>query len=565
VTVRGRGTGATGHRVPGGLDLFALACAFAALAAAAILSRLVFGGIPHVQDSIAQLFQARIFAEGRVWASSLAGREAFDYAHMINDGRWYAQYPPGHALLLVPGVWLGVPWLINPLLGALSVYAVYLLGRETHGPAVGRVAALLGLLSPFLLLMSAEFMAHASALLAVTAFLVFHLKMVRTGRMADAVRAGLFLLLAVLIRPYSALAVAVPMALHGAAWVRGDLRGRWRKAAVWALGGAAGAALLGLYNLLTTGDPLVPGYIRLYGESHGIGFGKGSWGPPHTLERGLAHAGSTLASLNGRLFEWPASSLWPLLVALLPLRRPSRATGEGTGDAAAGLDRAAWLLFAPVAALVVAHVLYWYHDLCFGPRYVYEALGPLLVLSAAGLRTVADGLAALGRGGRTRAAAASSRHARLVLAGIVIVLTLAAAVTGWPRLFRLPEEARGAPAGSGPRMASYFQHFGREYWGVSPYLGELVDREVRERPALVICRFREFQPEGLQFRHLWFGSACAHQPPDDGDDRVLFAQDRGEEANQRLALAYPAFAVYGYDGTIEAGTLTRLRGAAGRP
>lgn len=561
----GREIGAAGGRTRGGLDLIALACAFGAFVAAAILSRLVFGGIPHVQDSVAQLFQARIFAEGRLWAPSLTGREAFDYAHMINDGRWYAQYPPGHALLLVPGVWLGVPWLVNPLLGALSVYAVYLLGRETHGVAVGRMAALLGVLSPFLLLMSAEFMAHASALCAVTAFLVFHLRMVRTGRMADGARAGLFLLLAVLIRPYSALAVAAPLALHAALWVRRDLPGRWRPAAAWALGGAVGAALLGLYNLLTTGDPLVPGYIRLYGESHGIGFGKGSWGPPHTLERGLEHAGRTLASLNGRLFEWPASSLWPLVVALLPLRLRSGAAAGVAGGAAAGFDRAAWLLFAPAAALVVAHIFYWYHDLCFGPRYLYEALGPVFVLSALGLRAVASGLAGLGRGGRTRPAAAMSRRADLALAGIVIVLTLAALVTGWPRLFRVPEEARGAAAGSGPRMASYFQHYGREYWGVSPYLGELVSREVRERPALVICRFREFQPEGLQFRHLWFGSAFAHQRPDPGGRQVVFAQDRGEEANQRLALAYPELAVYWYEGTIEAGALTRVRGAAGRP
>ena len=61
-------------------------------------------------------------------------REFFDYAHMINDGRWYCQYPPGHSLLLVPGVWLGVPWLVNPILGGLSVYGVFLLGAGSLRP-----------------------------------------------------------------------------------------------------------------------------------------------------------------------------------------------------------------------------------------------------------------------------------------------------------------------------------------------------------------------------------------------------------------------------------------------
>ena len=523
------------------VDTVALVCALVVFVAAAILSKSLFGGIPHVQDSIAQLFQARIFAEGRVWAPSLPLREAFDYAHLINDGRWYAQYPPGHALLLVPGVWLGAPWLVNPILGALSIYAIFLLGREVQGRAIGRLAAVLGVLSPFLLLMAAEYMAHVGALCALTMFLTFHLRMVRTGQTRDGILAGLCLLAAILIRPYTALAMAGPVAVHAALWCRCDLGSRWRPMTAFVAGGAVGAALLGLYNLLTTGDALVPGYIRLYGASHGLGFGKGSWGPPHTLARGLSHAGQNVVALNGRLFEWPLSSLWPLLVALVPGGRSRDRDGEN------GRAGASWLLLAVAAALLIAHIFYWFHDLCFGPRYLYEALGPLLVLSAVGLWRIAGWLPRLGR------------RRTVGVAGLLAVLSLAAGLSGWPRLFRTPPEAAGAAAGSGPRMASYFQHYGREYWGVSPYLGERVDREVTEPQALVICRFAEFQPEGLQFRHLWFGSAFAHQAPDAARPGVLYAQDRGEEANRRLAEAYPDRAIYLYHGTIERGDLIRVR------
>ena len=40
----------------------------AVTASAALLSTVVFGRIPHIQDAVAHLFQARIFATGRLWA-----------------------------------------------------------------------------------------------------------------------------------------------------------------------------------------------------------------------------------------------------------------------------------------------------------------------------------------------------------------------------------------------------------------------------------------------------------------------------------------------------------------
>ena len=147
--------------------VWALAAGGVTTVVAAILSAVVFGRIPHVQDSIAQLFQARIFAGGRLWAPAPPLPDFFGAAHMIlRDGRWFSQYPPGHALLLVPGVWLGVPWLVNPVLGGLAVSGIYFLARELFDRATARVSALLAVLSPFLLLMSAEFMSHAGALAA---------------------------------------------------------------------------------------------------------------------------------------------------------------------------------------------------------------------------------------------------------------------------------------------------------------------------------------------------------------------------------------------------------------
>ena len=306
-----------------------------------------------------------------------------------------------------------------------------------------------------------------------------------------------------------------------------------------------------MYNWGTTGNPLVPGYVQLYGPSHGIGFGQGSWGPPHTLGRGLRHAGRTLRALNSDLFRWPLSSLWPLLLTLLPARlfRARAATSRGTRGATG-------LLFAVPAVLIGAHVFYWYHDLCFGPRYVYEALGPILVLCAAGLLRLGDLLARLGR------APKDARSRYRPLAAVLLVCFAAAFAFGWPVLFRPPQEFAGAAPGSGPRMASYFQYYSRQYWGVGAYPGELVDREVRER-SLVFVRLLEPEVDLPQFRYLSFGSAFARMRPDLRRSRVVYARDLGPR-NRELAEAFPDRDVYLYTGTIESGRLQLLRGPLGR-
>lgn len=63
-------------------------------------------------------------------------------------------YPPGWPALLTPGVWLGAPWLVNPLLGADLAVATGALGRELVDEQTGRVASLLALTSPFVVFLA---------------------------------------------------------------------------------------------------------------------------------------------------------------------------------------------------------------------------------------------------------------------------------------------------------------------------------------------------------------------------------------------------------------------------
>jgi hypothetical protein len=322
----------------------------------------------------------------------------------------------------------------------------------------------------------------------------------------------------------------------------------------------AGISLLLLYNWGTTGSPTKFGYTELYGPSHGLGFGKGSWGPPHTLARGLGAAWFQVRHLDARLFEWPLpsllglldprlskwplSSLWPILPALLVPRSASRVRRASLGRR--------WLLASVPVSLLGVYVFYWYQDQCFGPRFVYEAVGPLLALVGVGVWIVSDRLGSwIGRG-----RAVWGRRVPGVL--LFAVLFLSAGMVRWPALFREPAFAVGRPPESKQRQASYFAYFGREYWGVSPYLGNLVDKTIHGR-ALVFTRFAEQrQNEPLPLRYLWFGSAFARQRPDLDQVRVIYARDLGEKDRELIA-RFPDRRAYLYQGTIQHGSLSEIR------
>ena len=79
----------------------------------------VFGGIPRIDDGVASLFQARLFARG---AATIPLPEMSYFYNIFGvlgfrQGveHWCGMYPPGWPALLTPGVWAGAPWLVNPV------------------------------------------------------------------------------------------------------------------------------------------------------------------------------------------------------------------------------------------------------------------------------------------------------------------------------------------------------------------------------------------------------------------------------------------------------------------
>jgi hypothetical protein len=352
-----------------------------------LISWFVFDHIPHVQDTVAQLFQAKLFAAGRLYLPSPPLPQFFDLMHVINDGRWYSQYPPGHPLLLLLGILIHAPWLINPLLGALTIVVIYHLGREVYDEPTARLATLLASLSPFLIFMSSEFMNHSSALLFTSLFLLFFARSVRTSHSAlrSSLLAGLCLGMVVLIRPFTALLIAVPFVVTALVMLarspqtasrlppaayRPPSIGRWL---LMLSGGALVFGILLLYNYLTTGSAFKLGYTAEYGASHTVGLGQGAFGEVLTLPKAVLETNLDLNALNRYLFEFPLPSL--LFIALL------FAFGK----------RRKWdfLLVSTIAMLVGGYFFYFWHStVLFGPRWEYESFAALVLLSARGIREI---------------------------------------------------------------------------------------------------------------------------------------------------------------------------------
>jgi len=95
---------------------------------------------PWVYDEASYLLQARIFATGHWSVPGPPLPEFFEQFHVFVAPRLVPKYPPGHALLLVPGIWLGLPALLPLVMSGLTGGLVFGLGRRLGSPLVGLVA-----------------------------------------------------------------------------------------------------------------------------------------------------------------------------------------------------------------------------------------------------------------------------------------------------------------------------------------------------------------------------------------------------------------------------------------
>ncbi len=331
------------------------------VALAAFAAQWCFAANPQLVDEIAQLFQARVFLAGRLAAPAPEDPAFFLFLHTwITPAGWVSQFPPGHAALLAVGMGAGAEWLVNPVLGGLSLLLVHALARKWYGPRVALLAAFLWAASGWVVAMSATYMNHASAAFFALAAWVLALGD-RNPPAARLALAGSALAAMGIIRPLDAAAAAVPVTL-GLLTHR-----RWRGLAIVGAGSVPLLLVLGYVNWRLYGHPLQFGYGAFHGEEQRLGFHVDAFGNRFTPLVALGNLAVAARRLHIYLFEWPLPALLPLAVWAMAARHRHRSD---------------LLLVTGIAAVPALYFFYWHSGFYPGPRFYYT-IAPLLTIGTA--------------------------------------------------------------------------------------------------------------------------------------------------------------------------------------
>jgi len=476
------------------------------LAVALYVADVILQRMPHVQDSVAYLFQAKTFALGRLWVPTPPYPAFFAHEFIVMDpaGRWFSKYPPGWPMLLALGVLVRAPWVVSPICGALSLLMLYRLGRDIYRPRVGLLAAGLGLSAPFLIFLSGSMMSHASGLLFALLLTWAFWRASRSARpWRPAAVAGLAFGVLFLIRPYSALLVVIPFALYGLANVIRRPDDAIRRYAPPVVAALPFVAAFVVYNKIFTGDWFYPTQ-QLWWPFDQVGLGPthGPWG--YTPIDALNNTSRNLSELLEHGFGWPQFTT--LALALVPfIARRAR-----TWD---------WLFLVGFLAVVGGYALWWADGIMYGPRFFYEGFGFLVLLTARGLDVALD----LGRRGMGDPAVLIARAPSVVAPALVYLL--AAALIAFNLWFYLPGQ-----------------------WQLYQGYNYVNRAKVDAVAASGIHNALVFADVGKQYEWWEYGMVfSANDPLLRGD--VVYARDLGDAEDQKLLADFPGRSYYRLQGT----------------
>ncbi len=381
------------------IGLIALLISFAYLIWVALAQ---YAALPHIYDASAYLFGAKIYAQGRLWAPVPAAADRFNGPFMVaQNGKWFTQYEPGTSLMLAVGVALGAPWVVEPLLGTLSLLGIGLIAHRLYDRRVATLAVLLGVISPLYSYIAASYLSHAVAVF----FLVWGFWALQRAMMDYSTPrsawllplAGALWVMAAFTRQTSLVFVVISLTgLLWLAWVgdwpalRPHRLWRWATPAVVvvALVFVAMLAYFALNMALTGIAGATPRALFQPGDHWGFGQGVGFYGA-HTLGSGFITVDELLTSLAIDLFGWPFYLTLALLLIPFLTRR---------------VKPADVVMLLGACAMTFAFVGYFYAGIYLGPRYLYDALPFFLILTARGFIALAQmGAAARVHGAARRA------------------------------------------------------------------------------------------------------------------------------------------------------------------
>lgn len=214
---------------------------------------------PNSGDEHSYLYQARLFASGRLYAQD----PLYDRADPLNKylaafcvtdfgGKRFSEYQPGWPMVLALGVATGAEWLVAPLLGAALVFLILSYVNRRLGPALVVPAWTLLALCAFFWFNNAALRAHTlTALCIFAAYVAFDAgEEAPDPALGPVFAAGAILGFSALVRYIDWVPLTVWIAWRLAA------RGRWRDVLVFVTAFAVPASGNLVYDALLSGHPL---------------------------------------------------------------------------------------------------------------------------------------------------------------------------------------------------------------------------------------------------------------------------------------------------------------------
>lgn len=497
--------GAAADRVLSG-PVLPTAAAIIAMAAIAY----VWGGLrPFAvyHDEAAYLLQAELFARFRWTLPSPVVPHAFEQAAVLVTPVLAPKMGPGHALALVPGVWLGLPALMPLLLTGATAALLVLLARRVANAAVAVLAFVVWLTAPGNLAWRPTYFSETTSGAAWLGawWCLLEWRSTRQPRWLLGVAA--LTGWGAITRPLTFLAFAVPL---GALVLSDVARGKhWRPLAAAIGVGTAFLLIIPLQSWRVTGSPWTTPldvYTRQYLPSDVIGFGLREQKAERTLPADLAaaykefdalHAEHTVAALPAIARARVLAVLDMQTAGWRHLLAPLLLVGLVLGGAPA------WFAFGSVVLVMLAYLGY-AHRAEWGLYYL-EALPVLSFCIALGIDRVLVWFSRRVRGGASPGVSA-------VTALLVLLVTLPAM---W-----------GDIAGYKQRVTSIHET-------QQPYFSAF--RQIPDRKAIVFVQYGpEWNPHFSLVRNV-ANPATA---------QVITAYDLGPAANDSVRRAFPDRTVY---------------------
>lgn len=463
-------------------------CCFLAvfvLVVCSILSYTVQQHLPNNPDAVAQFFQAKIFSHGRLDVKTPPFMDFFyEVYNLEQNGRLFSQFGPGYSLELLLGLLVGIPWIINPLNGALSVILTYLIGRELFGEKTGKAASLILACSPFFLSLNSTFMNNSLSLLLFDIFLYLFILSFKRDDFKSPLLAGLALGWISFFRPLTVIALAVPFGIY-AIWLLFNNFKKVRK--------PVGLMLLGLtlclacrlfYNNIQYGGPFISGYHlydKLYRSNDLVvyGFGKHALGGVHTPVKGFLNIVKQLNRLNFTLLGWPIPGFLFMCLLFFLSRR---------------LDIWDKLMIATFASLLFFHFFHYF----FLDRYIFCSFSIISIMTVRGIALLIEWLK-----GRSKGVGGIESKVALLATGFILFGFTKSIL---PRII-YP---------TGPQVQ---------------LIANTVEKAKLDKPSLVFVK-------GGHENRWTYMLAFVHNSPT-WDDHVLYPTDLGDDKNKELMAHFP--------------------------